>query len=1145
MTSRARFAPYLVAGLTSLTVLVLVFAEDRAERDRQYQQARAVALDRLGAVRARLETALNARIHLGRGLMVYAATHPGVDRDEFEVVARLLQEGQSGVRALQLARDSVVSHIYPLTGNEAALGLRILAHPEQREAAQRAISTGKTIFAGPVRLVQGGNAFVVRTPVYLPGKEGRGRYWGLAQVLIDRDVLFHEAGLTDPASPLRFCLRGRDGTGAAGPVFWGDEGVYAAHPVTLDVNLPEGSWQLAAVPVDGWRTGGVPWLRWGGGVLALLAGVLAWFVARSPMRLKEAVEQAREALEENELRLRHLFEQAPLGLILVDREGRIRDCNWVFIGMMGAPKDKVLGFDMLNDPTDTVLVPYLREALEGRRTVVETPYTSTLGGRHGDYRYLFQPIFMDGNVQGVLGFVEDISERKEAERELRALHSELEARVASRTEELAQANRALEQAVAELERTGDELRHQLGFTQALIDAIPNPVFYKDKEGRYLGCNRAFAELVGQSAQSLRGKTVFDVSPPELAEKYHLMDQALLARQGLQAYEHTVRAADGSQRDILFNKATFTDGAGQVAGLVGVMVDLTERKREQERLAAAEAMFRGLVEQSLAGIYIIQDGVFAYVNPTFARIFGYDSPEEIIGRLGPFDLTVPEDRDRVLENIRLRLDGEIENIQYSFKGVRKDGVPRDIQVQGRVAAYNGKPAIIGILLDVTEQKKAEQQLNFLAYYDVLTGLPNRSLFLDHLHLAMAGAKRHESHMALLFLDLDRFKEINDTLGHHIGDLLLQNVAGRLKACLRETDTVARMGGDEFAIIQTDLAGIEGAESLAQKIIASLSEPFLLDGQEVYTSTSIGITVYPLEDVGAEQLLKNADMAMYSAKNQGRNTFQFFSATMNVEAHRRMSIQAGLRQALEQGELVLHYQPKISFAQGAVVGAEALLRWRKANGEIVPPMAFIPVAEESGLIIPIGEWALREACRQMRAWEEAGLPPVRVSVNLSPVQFRRSSLVVAVTAALAEVGVDPARLELEITESLLMEHDPATLSMLERLRETGIRISVDDFGTGYSSLHYLKRLPVDILKIDRSFIDDIPQEADDVAIARAIISLGHHLNLQVVAEGVETMEQAEFLRANGCDEVQGYLYGRPLPPAEFAALLRQGVDPVLLP
>ena len=1138
-----RLLPLLAAFSAALVVGGVVAYLDHLEEVRYQQEARSSVLNSASAARGRLESALNSRVFLARGLMVHVSTHPDITQAEFADLAAWLLGPEKEAVGLRLAKNNRVSHVYPLRDSAAVLGFNILSDPQRSGPAKQAIESHRTVFAGPLDLKSGGRGFIARMPVYLTppgGKPGSGRYWGFAQVVILQDALFREAGLLDPSSDLDFALRGKNGEGATGSVFWGNPKLYDDNPVLLDVNLPYGTWQLAATPKGGWRADPAAYrLDMVGGVLTLVVAVLAWFVTRNPLRLRELADRASRALVENEVRMKHLFDQAPVGMVRLDTEGRITDCNRAFLEAVGGRRSEAIGFNMATDARDTTLVPHIHRALAGEASTLETTYTSTLGNKQGDYRFVFQPILLQKQVTGVLVFVEDISERKDAERKLHEIHTELENRVAARTHELTEANRILEKLIREREQAGQALQEQLHFNQALFNAIPNPVFYKDREGRYLGCNAAFSRFYGLSPEDLVGKTVYEVAPREVADTYRQMDDALFAKPGLQIYEYNVPLPTGEMRSLMFNKATFNDSNGNVAGLVGVIVDLTERKREQEQLAEAEALFRGLVEQSLAGIYIIQDKLFTYVNPRMANIFGY-TPDEML-RLGPYDIVLPEEHDRLQENLRKRSEGDAAS-RNIYRSRRKDGSLIEVEVHSRPMEYQGRPALIGILLDITEQQKAERQLNFLAFYDVLTGLANRTLFLDHLKLAMAGAKRHDTLMALHFLDLDRFKEINDTLGHHVGDLLLQSVAARLKECLRDTDTVARLGGDEFAIIQTDLEGIEGAETLALKIMETLAQPFNLDGNEVYTSTSIGITVYPVEYAEPEQLLKNADMAMYAAKNQGRNNFQFFSATMNVETQGRMKLQAGLRQALERNEFVLFYQPKVSLQSGHIVGAEALLRWRTADGKLVPPNDFIPVAEESGLIVPIGEWVLHAASRQTQAWLEAEFPALRMSVNLSPIQFRRNNLIEVVTSALRESGLSPQQLELEITESLLMDNDRAALDALEWLRELGVKVSVDDFGTGYSSLNYLKRLPVDTLKIDRSFIDDIPHNSDDVAIARSIISLGHHLNLNIVAEGVETAAQAEFLLAHGCDEVQGFYFSKPVPAEEFEALLRAGSFPM---
>ena len=440
----------------------------------------------------------------------------------------------------------------------------------------------------------------------------------------------------------------------------------------------------------------------------------------------------------------------------------------------------------------------------------------------------------------------------------------------------------------------------------------------------------------------------------------------------------------------------------------------------------------------------------------------------------------------------------------------------------------------------------QQIHFLAYYDSLTGLPNRTFYRERLQQALKNAKRRESLVAVLFVDLDSFKRINDTLGHGQGDELLRAVAGRMLECVKEGGggsaefgvDVARLGGDEFTVMLTDIGDAQKAAQLARRILSAISRPFMLASQEVCLTASIGITIYPLDGEDVESLLKNADVAMYEAKDGGRNDFRFYRKSMNEEALRYMAIESKLRKALERDELLIHYQPIIGVREGSIVGVEALLRWRDPELGLVPPEEFIGLAEENGLIVPIGEHVLRKACEQNFAWQSAGLPPLRVSVNVSGRQFRERSLVEIVQRALTDSGLSPEYLVIEITESVLIGSVKATTKLLQRLRELGVRLSIDDFGTGYSSLSYLKHFPADHLKIDRSFVRDIATHRDDAALASGIIGMGHSLGLKVIAEGVETDAQFELLRASGCDEVQGYLFGRPVPAEAVTERLRKG-------
>jgi diguanylate cyclase (GGDEF)-like protein len=435
----------------------------------------------------------------------------------------------------------------------------------------------------------------------------------------------------------------------------------------------------------------------------------------------------------------------------------------------------------------------------------------------------------------------------------------------------------------------------------------------------------------------------------------------------------------------------------------------------------------------------------------------------------------------------------------------------------------------------EHKAAEEKLAFLAQHDPLTQLPNRLLLRDRFEQAIAGAQRKQARVAMMFLDLDNFKEINDSLGHAVGDHLLVGVVERLRECIRASDTVSREGGDEFVVLLTDVGDFDGAARVALQILSAIERPFEIDGNPLHTTVSIGISFYPADGKDFETLRKNSDVALFHAKDSGRNTYRFFDEDMNREAISRLQTQANLRAALKNDEFRLHYQPQIRLSDDRVVGAEALIRWQRPGGDLVAPGQFIAAAEQSGLIIPMGQWVLNEACRQVVEWRAAGLPELVVSVNLSAVQFRRGNILQAVPMALKRSGLPPEVLELELTESVLLRDTEAALETLRALKRIGVKLAVDDFGTGYSSLSYIKRLAVHKLKIDGSFVRGLGQSVEDAAIVRAIIQLGHTLELEVVAEGVETDAQLTFLRENGCDQVQGYLIGRPVPPEEFVSIL----------
>lgn len=668
--------------------------------------------------------------------------------------------------------------------------------------------------------------------------------------------------------------------------------------------------------------------------------------------------------------------------------------------------------------------------------------------------------------------------------------------------------------------------------EAILEYMPEAFYMKDADGRYLMVNHHSEEIFNLDRKAIIGKTDYDFLPESQADVLRANDRKVLATgRGLESEE--TADLNGEPRTYHSFKFPLVDFNGVPSSVCGISTDITERKRTEDALAKSELKHRMLFAHANDAICLMQGDRFIDCNDKALAMFGCNRPD-IIGNT-PLAFSPPQQHDG--QDSSLKAAGKIqaayrgEGQVFEWQHIRLDGQPFDVEVSLNSFEMQGDRFLLAIVRDITDRKRAEAQINFLAYYDPLTGLPNRQLTQDHFKMSVSFAERANAGLALVLLDIDNFKSINDSLGHSIGDALLKVAARRLEGCVSDADTLCRLGGDEFLVLLADAHEPEAITHTVEKFLKRFSASFEIESQHLHASVSIGIAIYPNDGKDFDTLLKRADTAMYQAKNSGKNTYRFYTEQMNANALENLHMRNGLQKALERSEFVLHYQPQIDLVTGAVTGAEALIRWNHPEFGIVPPGRFIPIAEESGLIVPIGNWVLLEACRQAVAWRKTGLPEMVVAVNISAVQFQQHDLEKYVIQTLVDSGLDPASLELELTESILIHNAETALASLQRLKSIGVKLSIDDFGTGYSSLSYLKRFNVDKLKIDQSFIRSMADDPDDAAIVNAIIQMARALKLKTIAEGVENDRLRNLLCLQHCDEAQGYHFARPMPTDDF--------------
>ncbi|HEX5710573.1 MAG TPA: EAL domain-containing protein [Sulfuricurvum sp.] len=1080
---------------------------------------------------------------------------------DFDSIGKNLITFYPNISEIALVENGVIKHVVPVSGNEKALGFNLFTDPEQKTEALLAQKTGKLTLAGPLHLVQGGMGVVGRLPIYTKEQKFR----GFILIVIRFPEFLHTIPLENlKEEGYQYTLTRIHPISKKEQIIasTGDEKLNG--PVQHSIDLPNVTWTLRIAPIDGWIN---PWLLAIEIAIALLFSTLLGYIAKQYTQLKsyrntlelKIVERTAEVTQTKN-QLRTLLNTIPDLIWLKDKNGVYLLCNPMFERFFGAKEGEIVGktdYDFVDKEqadafrnhdnlameanTPTMNEEWITFASDGHRALLETVKIPMIN-KHND-------------LLGILGISHDITRRHHQEERIHQL-TKLYATLSQCNHAIVHSNTPNElflkvcesivvqggmsmawigtidqkaQRIYPIVSYGDDNHYLDGIelsTQADLPSGIGPTGVAAREDHPCWCQ----DFMNDSATALwHDRAAQRGWKSSAALPIHLYDDVVGV---FTIYSQTLNAFDPSSQELIIEMAM------ELSYAMENFDRENKRKVSESKLIQTEKL---LEEMSMAahigGWEINLKNEMGIWTKEAAKI--YDMvPEETITL--PLALSVYEGewsekiQTALNELIHQRKSCDLELKMTTFKGKQKwvRIIASPIIVEGEVNQMHGS------IQDITTQKMAEEKVQWLAQYDALTGLPNRNLLNDRIQYAISIAHRSKEPIALLFLDLDHFKNINDSLGHTIGDDLLINVSNRMKPIIREEDTLSRQGGDEFIIVLPNTDS-DGAAHVAQKIIDAVSQPYLIKEHELSVTPSIGIALYPIDGNNAEALYQSADIAMYHAKHDGRNCFRFVTPEIQARSARNLEIENALRHALQRNELEVYYQPQISVETGKLIGAEALLRWHHPTLGMVSPAEFISIAEESGQIVTIGEWVLRNALRQLKAWNTQGIEPFIMAVNLSAIQFHHPSLVSMVLTVLDELQLPAQYLELELTEGIAMENPLHAIEIMNELYEHGIRMSIDDFGTGYSSLNYLKQFRVYKLKIDQSFIRDIDKNAEDKTIVNTIINMANNLNMITIAEGVETAQQLEILREIGCDEIQGYYFSEPLPASAFEAYVRQSL------
>ncbi len=1177
---RTALAVLVLGAISTLAVFTAAWREHRATVQaelrseveigtRSFQFAIADYVDLVVALQAYAEgsggapdhrqlRAILARLARGQPAVQSLAYLPRVRREQradFERTARaagwpdfaILEHGADGRDRPAAGRSEYFPFYFfaPLDRNRSTAGFDMASDPVYRAAMERARDSGEP--AGIARAVlvdePAKRALIALAPVYatpdLPASPesrrealvgfamGAFRMGDMIEHIVEQtgalrgfDHYFFE-GETVGAETFFFARRAGPAPGAPAP--FGAEQI--ARGIATVIDVMDRRWTVVSIPAGAplFDPGALAWAVLAIGTFGTAAGFMYSISAtrrtRELLSLAFGLRESKAALEREIAERERTQDQLSAALKIVENSSTVLS-RWRFAPGESAPRLEYASpnFRRFGWTVEDVLPPrgqFLNAVHPDDRDRLARSLAAAIAERRGETQDEFRIVGQDGAVRWVgghmtfewdaasgaghsVGLLRDITERKNAE---------------------------------------ETLLRERDFGAALVDGLPGIFFVLDADARIVRHNANLANVTGRTVEELRGLSGFaNIAPPD-----HAMVRARIAdvfEIGHAEAEVGILHTDGSVRRFYITARRIElDGA---PGVLGMGVDVTEAREAERLLRESEEKFRTVFGAVTEGILLCDPaaGTIADLNESACALYGY-AREELVGRTieAVSSGVPPYTQADAMRLIQAAGAGGPQSFEWHCR--TKEGRLFWAEIAIRQAAFGARTLALATLRDITERKQAAAQILQMARYDALTGLANRRVFAEAVQQAIARTQRGARGFAVLYLDLDHFKDVNDTLGHPVGDRLLRAVAGRLKDCVRETDTVARFGGDEFAVLALDITDPTDAGVLGDKVLKALSRPYSISGNEIRSGTSVGISVYGPDSPHVETLLAHADVALYRAKSEGRGTYRFFTGSMDAEVRKRVKLDADLRTALDTDQMFLLYQPQVEAASGRIVGVEALVRWRRQDGTIMTPDEFIGAAEKNGLIVPLGRWVLHAACRQAKAWREAGVPPVTMGVNLSALQFKVPlELEKDIAAALAENGVPPHLLELELTESVLMKASREHNDVLMRLRRHGLRLAIDDFGTGFSSLDYLRRFPVDRIKIAQVFIIDLVTAAGDAAIVKAAIGLARELGISVIAEGVETEAQLRLLQAWGCREVQGYFFGRPVAAEVLLPFLRGG-------